>query len=198
MVSAAADETPICGLILAGGQGRRMGGVDKGLVLLQGRPLVAHVVERLQPQVSSLLINANRHEDAYRALGCPVVTDRVEGFAGPLAGLEAGLAAADAPLLATAPCDSPFLPMDLVRRLGAARAVDDADAAVVIIDGRWQPVFALLHVRVQPALADFLQRGARKVEEFYATLRTVPVAFDDEAPAFANLNTRDELAGYER
>ncbi len=175
-----------------------MGGVDKGLLLLRGRPLVAHVIERLQPQVASLLINANRHADAYRALGHDVVTDRVDGFAGPLAGLEAGLAAADAPLLATAPCDSPFLPTDLVARLAAARSTDDADAAVVSIDGRWQPVFALVHVRVQPLLAAFLQRGARKAEEFYATLRTVQVAFDDQARAFANLNTRDELAGYER
>lgn len=189
---------PICGLVLAGGQGRRMGSVDKGLVLLRGRPLVAHVIDRLSPQVASLLINANRHVDAYRALGHAVVADRVDGFAGPLAGLEAGLDAAAAPLLATVPCDSPFLPPDLVARLAAARAAADSDAAVVSIDGRLQPVFALVHVRVKPSLAAFLQRGARKAEDFYSTLRTAHVAFDDEPQAFANLNTREELASYER
>lgn len=175
-----------------------MGSIDKGLALLHGRPLVAHVIERLRPQVTSLLINANRHLDAYRALGHAVVADRVDGFAGPLAGLQAGLDASDAPLLVTVPCDSPFLPPDLVARLAAARSIDDADAAVVSIGGKLQPVFALVHTRVQPALADFLQRGARKVEEFHATLNSVHVAFDDEAQAFANLNTREELSSYER
>lgn len=198
MTTVPAPAVPVTGLVLAGGQGRRMGSVDKGLVMLHGRPLVAHVVERLRPQVASLLINANRHADAYGALGHAVVADRVDGFAGPLAGLEAGLGAADSALLATVPCDSPFLPPDLVARLVAARAADDADAAVVSIGGRLQPVFALVHARVQPSLAGFLLRGARKAEDFYALLRTVPVVFDDEAQAFANLNTREELSNYER
>lgn len=189
---------PVCGLVLAGGQGRRMGSVDKGLVLLQGRPLVAHVVERLRPQVATLLINANRNLNAYGGLGHAVVPDRIDGFAGPLAGLDTGLGAADAPLLATAPCDSPFLPSDLVARLAAARVVEDADAAVVSIGGRLQPVFALVHTRVQPQLARFLQEGGRKVEDFYASLHHVAVAFDDQPQAFVNLNTRAELARYER
>lgn len=192
---------PVTGLILAGGQGRRMGSVDKGLVLLHGRPLVSHVAGRLQPQVTRLLISANRNLDAYRALGYEVAPDRIGGFAGPLAGLDAGLqvaAAMDAPLLVTAPCDSPFLPPDLVARLAAARAADDADAAVASIDGRLQPVFALVHVRVRPQLVRFLQKGGRKAEDFHATLRHVAVAFDDQPQAFINLNTRAELQQYER
>lgn len=193
-----ASDPPVCGLVLAGGRGRRMGSVDKGLLLLQGRPLVAHVVERLRPQVATLLINANRNLDAYGSLGHAVIADRVDGFAGPLAGLDTGLGATDAPLLATAPCDSPFLPPDLVARLAAARAAADADAAVVSIGGRLQPVFALVHVRVQPLLARFLQDGGRKAEDFYATLHSVAVAFDDQPQAFVNLNTRAELQQYER
>jgi len=175
-----------------------MGSVDKGLMLLQGRPLVAHVVERLRPQVATLLINANRNLDAYRSLGHAVVPDRIDGFAGPLAGLDTGLSAADAMLLVTAPCDSPFLPSDMVARLAAARDAEDADAAVVCIGGRLQPVFALVHTRVRPLLTDFLQAGGRKAEDFYATLHSVEVAFDDQPQAFVNLNTRAELEQYER
>lgn len=188
----------ICGLVLAGGQGRRMGGIDKGLAALQGRPLAAHVIERLRPQVTSLLINANRHADAYRALGHAVVKDGIDGFAGPLAGLLAGLDASDAPLLATVPCDAPFLPPDLVARLALARATGDSDAAVARVADRLQPVFALVHGRVRPSLAEFLQCGGRRAEDFFASLRTVHVAFDDQPQAFANLNTREELATYER
>lgn len=193
---------PVYGLMLAGGRGRRMGGVDKGLVLLNGRPLAAHVVERLRPQVRRLLISANANLDAYRSLGGEVVTDRIDSYAGPLAGLDAGLHAAAladaAALLVIAPCDAPFLPPDLVARLAAARAVSDADVAVARTGARLQPVFALLHMRVRSQLALFLQGGGRKVEDFYATLRGVEVAFDDEADAFVNLNTRAELEQFER
>jgi len=122
--------TGICGLVLAGGQGRRMGGVDKGLQPLRGRPLMQHVIDRLRPQVDSVLINANQNLERYAEFGCPVVPDRVGGFAGPLAGLDAGLHATDAPMIVTVPCDSPFLPHDLVARLATARGALDADVAV--------------------------------------------------------------------
>jgi molybdenum cofactor guanylyltransferase len=131
--------TPICGLVLAGGQGRRMGGIDKGLAPFHGRPLVAHVVERLRPQVERLLISANRNIEAYTAFG-EVVTDRVADFAGPLAGLDAGLHACAAPLLVTVPCDAPFLPADLVARLAAARAAADADVAIARTGTQVHPV----------------------------------------------------------
>jgi len=181
----------ICGLVLAGGQGRRMGGVDKGLVEFRGRPFVAHVIERLRPQVDALLINANQNLEQY-------ATDRLGGFAGPLAGLDAGLHATAAPLLVTAPCDSPFLPRDLVARLAAARAQDDADLAVARTGTQPHPVFALVHTRVRPHLARFLASGERKIDLWYSTLRVVEVAFDDEPEAFININTRGEIAQFER
>src|SRR5512146_1640213 len=107
----------VTGIVLAGGQGRRMGGVDKGLQLLRGRPMVAWAIERLAPQVEEILVNANQNTEAYAKFGHRVVPDSVGGFAGPLAGLHAGLHAAAQPLAVTVPCDSPFLPLDLVARL---------------------------------------------------------------------------------
>ena len=109
----------VTGIVLAGGMGRRMGGVDKGLVPLAGRPLVAHVLERLAPQAGAIIVNANQNRDRYAAYGHPVVADEVGGFAGPLAGLHAGMTAATTPYVVTVPCDSPFLPGDLVARLAA-------------------------------------------------------------------------------
>ena len=188
----------ICGLVLAGGQGRRMGGVDKGLQPLQDRPLIQHVIDRLRPQVASVLINANQNLARYAEFGCPVVPDRVGGFAGPLAGLDAGLHATDASLIVTAPCDSPFLPHDLVTRLATARSAVDADVAVARTGSQPHPVFALVCTRVRSHLADFLARGERKIDFWYASLSVVEVAFDDEADAFANINTRAELAQHER
>lgn len=187
----------ICGLVLAGGQGRRMGGVDKGLQPLQGRPLIQHVIDRLRPQVASVLINANQNVARYTEFGCPVVPDRVGGFAGPLAGLEAGLHATDAALIVTVPCDSPFLPPDLVTRLATARSTIDADVAVARTGSQPHPVFALVCTRVRSHLADFLARGERKIDLWYASLSVVEVAFDDEADAFANINTRAELAQHD-
>jgi molybdenum cofactor guanylyltransferase len=188
--------TPICGLVLAGGQGRRMGGIDKGLASLHGRPLVAHVVERLRPQVERLLISANRNIDTYAAFG-EVVADRVADFAGPLAGLDAGLHACPTPLLVTVPCDAPFLPADLVARLAAARAAADADVAIARTGAQVHPVFALVSTRVRSQLAEFLARGERKAQAWTATLRVVEVAFDDVPEAFTNLNTRAELAQHD-
>jgi molybdopterin-guanine dinucleotide biosynthesis protein A len=188
----------ISGLVLAGGQGRRMGGVDKGLQPMLGRPLIQHVIERLRPQVGSVLVNANQNVERYAEFGCPIVPDRIGGFAGPLAGLDAGLHATDAALMVTVPCDSPFLPHDLVERLTAARRETDADIAVARTGSQPHPVFALVCTRVRPHLAEFLARGERKIDLWYATLAVVEVAFDDEADAFANINTRAELAQHDR
>lgn len=189
---------PVLGVVLAGGLSRRMGNIDKGLVPLQGRPLVAHVVERLRPQVDAVLINANRNLDDYAATGCRVVPDRIAGYAGPLAGLDAGLHAGDASLVVTVPCDSPFLPLDLVARLRAARDAIDADVAVPKTGDWQQPVFALVHVRVRDHLEQFLARGERKFDRWYSTLRVAEVAFDDQPQAFVNINTREELQQHER
>ena len=187
----------ITGLVLAGGLGRRMGGVDKGLVELDGKPMVAHVLTRLVPQVDSVLINANQNIDRYAAFGKPVVPDRIEGFAGPLAGLHAGLSAASTPLLVTVPCDSPFLPLDLVERLRAALDAAQAQLAVPRTGDLAQPVFSMVPREVLEDLAQFLAGGGRKIDAWYARLKVIEVAFDDEAEAFANINTREELSGFQ-
>lgn len=189
----AAARAPITGVILAGGQGSRMGGVDKGLVALRGRPMVDWVIERLRPQVDALLINANQNTERYAAFGHPVFPDDIAGFAGPLAGLHAALARATTPLVATAPCDSPFLPADLVNRLHAALIADDAQLAVAHTFAQAHPVFCLCRRDVLPHLADFLAGGGRKIDRWYASLRVVAVQFDDQEEAFRNINTRDEL-----
>ena len=186
--------TAITGVVFAGGQGRRMGGVDKGLVALDGRPLVAHVVERLAPQVGALVINANQNRDRYAAFGYPVVADVVPDFAGPLAGLHAGIAAAATPYIVTSPCDSPFLPLDLVGRLAAAFDAQPIDVAVARTFDQPHPVFSLVRADVRAHLEAFLHGGGRKIDAWYATLAVVEVAFDDEADAFRNINTAAELA----
>ena len=183
----------ITGVVLAGGQGRRMGTVDKGLVLLRGRPMVQHVLERLTPQVGEILINANQHVAEYAALGHRVIPDAIGGFAGPLAGLHVALTHAAHPTVATVPCDSPFLPADLVSRLRAALDAGATELAVARTFDQPHPVFALVRKRVLPHLTRFLEGGGRKIDAWYATLATVEVAFDDEADAFRNINTTDEL-----
>ena len=186
--------TDITGVVFAGGQGRRMGGVDKGLVELDGRALVAHVIERLAPQVGELVINANQNRDRYAAFGYPVVADVIPDFAGPLAGLHAAMAAATTPYVVTSPCDSPFLPADLVARLALALAATPLDLAVARTFDQPHPVFSLVRTDVRPHLEAFLRGGGRKIDAWYATLRVADARFDDEADAFRNINTAAELA----
>lgn len=188
----------ITGVILAGGQGRRMGGIDKGLRELRGKPMIAWVLERLAPQVDEVLINANRNRDVYAGFGHCVITDRIGGYAGPLAGLHCALSVASHPLVATVPCDSPFLPFDLVARLHAALQEQQAQLAVARTGNQPHPVFCLCQRDVLPHLTRFLADGGRKIDAWYATLRVIEVAFDDEAEAFSNINTREELAAFER
>ncbi len=191
------SDNKITGVILAGGLGRRMGGIDKGLQELRGRPLVHWVVERLAPQVDELLINANQNGKRYATFGHRVVPDQIPDFAGPLAGLHAALSAAAHPLVATAPCDSPFLPADLVSRLFSALTATGADLAVARTFDQPHPVFCLCRRDVLPHLTEFLAGGGRKIDRWYATLKVVEVAFDDEADAFENINTREELGRFE-
>ncbi len=186
----------ITGLILAGGQGRRMGGVDKGLEPLHGRALTAWVLERLRPQVAGVLINANQNLERYAEFGVPVICDRVDGFAGPLAGLHAGLTAAATQYVVTVPCDSPFLPADLVARLYAGLAGARAQLAVAKTGDQAHPVFALCRRDVLAGLGAFLESGGRKIDAWYAALGVAEVRFDDEAEAFANINTREELSAF--
>jgi molybdenum cofactor guanylyltransferase len=181
----------ITGLLLAGGQGRRMGGIDKGLQPLRGKPMAQWALERLAPQVDEVLINCNQNLEAYARFGHRLVPDEIGGFAGPLAGLHAGLNAASTPLVVTVPCDSPFLPADLVSRL--KNRLGDNDLAVAKTGDQAHPVFSLVRRQVAPNLEAFLRSGGRKIDAWYASLRTIEVSFDDEADAFRNINTLEEL-----
>ncbi|MGF6369506.1 molybdopterin-guanine dinucleotide biosynthesis protein A [Paraburkholderia sp. RAU6.4a] len=196
----------ITGLVLAGGRGTRMGGVDKGLQPLHGEPLAAHVLRRLAPQTGPLMISANRHPDTYAALGAPyratLVADTLPDFPGPLAGMLAGLRAAGTAYLLSAPCDSPWLPANLAARLADALDANHADIATVATvdtggETSLHPVFALMRTAVADDLAAFLASGERKVRAWYARHKTVEVVFADER-AFYNANSLQELADLER
>jgi molybdopterin-guanine dinucleotide biosynthesis protein A len=196
----------ITGVLLAGGRGTRMGGLDKGLQPLHGEALASHVLKRLAPQTGALLISANRHPEVYAALGAPfgatVVPDTVPGFPGPLAGLLAGLRAARTEIVLSAPCDTPALPADLGARLAQALEANQADIATVATTDAHghasiHPVFALLRTTLADDLSAFLEAGERKVRAWYARHRTVEVAFADER-AFYNINSLQELADLER
>lgn len=184
----------ITGVVLAGGQGRRMGSVDKGLREFRGRPLAAWAIERLAPQVDELLVSANRNADIYAGFGYPVLGDIVAGYAGPLAGLHAALTHATRPLVATVPCDSPFLPADLIARLAAGLAESGAAIAIARTGSQPHPVFCLCRRELLPGLAAYLEGGERRFETWFRAQHAVEVAFDDEAEAFVNINTSDELS----
>ena len=186
----------VTGLILAGGQGTRMGSVDKGLQTLAGQPMVQHVIQRLQPQVQQLHINANQNQAVYAEWGFPVWADAMPDFAGPLAGLQTGLMHCTTPYLVTVPCDSPYLPLDLVARLAQALQAQEADLAVAVtgvgVQRQPHPVFCLAKASLLPHLTQYLESGGRKMGAWHATLRVATVHFEDEA-AFRNINTLDEL-----
>ena len=187
----------VTGLILAGGKGSRMGGVDKGLQSFRGRRLIDHVYERLAPQVGGVLINANQNHDEYKTFGVRVVSDAIGGFAGPLAGLHAGLSVSKRPFLVSVPCDSPFLPVDLVERLYNRLDETGAELAVAKTGEQPHPVFCLLRRKLVDHLYDFLKGGGRKIDAWYSTLNVTEVGFDDEAEAFSNINTLEELSSFE-
>jgi molybdopterin-guanine dinucleotide biosynthesis protein A len=181
----------VSGIVLAGGLGRRMGGVDKGLQALRGKPMVEWVLARLAPQVAEIIINANQNTATYGKFGHRVVGDEISGFAGPLAGLHAGLKAATHPLVVTVPCDSPFLPADLVFRL--QQELKENDLAVAKTGDQAHPVFALVRKTLLKNLEAFLTDGGRKIDAWYGSLKYVEVRFDDQPDAFRNINTREEL-----
>lgn len=195
----------ITGLILAGGRGSRMGHVDKGLQPFRGKSMAAHVIERLAPQVSAIAINANQNLEQYAAFGVPVWPDDLQGFEGPMAGLETGLRRCTTDYLVTAPCDSPFLPLDLVERLSAALEANGADLALAETEepddsGEMRvqphPVFALVKRSALPHLANFLATGGRRMDGWYGAIKVVRVRFDD-ASTFRNINTLRELQQFE-
>ena len=199
----------VTGLILAGGRGSRMGGVDKGLQKFQGMPLTLTALMRLQPQCAEVMINANRNLGAYDSFGVPVWPDGLSDFAGPLAGFLVGLEHCETPFLLTVPCDSPRFPLDLAERLGLALQKESAEIAMAVgaetdeqgqTSWRTQPVFCLLRASLLESLVRYTQGGGRKIDAWTAQHRTVTVAFDqpsDDPLAFANVNTLAELHALE-
>ncbi|MBC7955074.1 MAG: molybdenum cofactor guanylyltransferase MobA [Cytophagales bacterium] len=185
----------ITGLILAGGQGSRLGGVDKGLQDFAGQPLARHALQRLAPQVGHVMISANRNLDVYRSLGVPVWPDAPSstGYEGPLAGFLAGLQHCETPYLVTVPCDCPHFPVDLVKALAKA----DAEIAIAATrhgnETKLEPAFCLMKRELADSLLRYLQTGQRKIERWTAQHRRAEVVFDDVA-AFFNINTPDDLA----
>jgi molybdopterin-guanine dinucleotide biosynthesis protein A len=170
-----------------------MGGVDKGLQLLEGRTLVEWTLDRLRTQVDEVLISANRNRDAYARFGDRVLADEVGEYAGPLAGLHAGFTHAHCELVASVPCDAPFLPADLVARLAAPLASSSIDVAVARTGTRTHPVVCVARRRLLPHLTAFLDAGGRKFGAWYATLNVAEVTFDDCPEAFTNINTPADL-----
>jgi molybdopterin-guanine dinucleotide biosynthesis protein A len=199
----------ITGLILAGGRGSRMGGVDKGLQNFNGIPLALHTLMRLGPQVESVMVNANRNLSAYESFGASVWPDASADFAGPLSGFLVGLERAETPYVLTVPCDTPRLPLDLAERLAQALVREDADIAMAAAPEtddqgdtqvRTQPVFCLLKIELSESLVKFTHSGGRKIDAWTAQHKTVVVPFDaegDDPLAFANVNTLTELQALE-
>jgi len=192
----------ITGLILAGGRAQRMGGIDKGLIPFQGKPLIEAAISRLKPQVSTILINANRSITKYSHYGYPVLMDETPDFSGPLAGFSVGLKHCNTPYLLTSPCDSPLLPTDLAEKM--ASKLEDGNLELVFAsskedDGKiWsQPVFCLMRRDLQDSLNIFLSKGDLKIDRWFKELRSGTVVFES-ALAFANVNTPEELAALEK
>ncbi len=184
----------ITGVILAGGQARRMGGVDKGLVPFAGRPLVEWVIEALRPQVGALLINANRNTERYAGYGLEVIADLEPGFQGPLAGIRSAMQAARTPWIVILPCDGPCPAPDLVQRLSLALHDQDAELAVACDGARMQPVHALLPVSLAASLDAFLAGGERKVDLWYARHRLALADLSDRPDCFFNINRPGDSA----
>ena len=187
----------ISSIILSGGRASRMSGVDKGLVQLQQKPLIAHVIARLNPQVDEIFINANREIVQYQAFALPVLQDEIAEFIGPLAGFSLGLQHAKHEYVLTVPCDSPLLPLDLAQRLYSSMAASRMDIAVASSAGNTHPVFCLMKKSVLPSLQAFIDAGERKVSTWQKSQQYIEVDFSDCDEAFTNLNTFEDLSALE-
>ena len=186
----------ITAVILAGGQGSRLGGVDKGLIQLRQMSLVQHVINRIKPQVVEIIISANRNLDVYTNLGYPVYTDEISDFAGPLAGILKALQHCQSEWLLTVPADSPFIANNLAQRL--IQSIEDNKIAIAHDGERLQPTVSLIHKSLENSLKDFLQKGERKTRVWMQQQPHTIVDFSDQADAFSNINTQDELNNAEK
>ena len=183
--------------ILAGGQGRRFGGQDKGLVMVSGRPLIEHILEQVAPQTSDIVINANRNQALYAGYGYPVVEDILPDYQGPLAGFASLMQQLNSDFVLTLPCDAPRVPKDYLTRMQNAQLASNADIVVASDGQRLQPVHALIATRLLPSLKAFLEQGERKIDRWYAEHTMVSVDFSDQPEAFHNLNTEAQKQQHE-
>ncbi|BAO44945.1 molybdenum cofactor guanylyltransferase MobA [Thiolapillus brandeum] len=187
------NKQDITAMILAGGRGTRMGGRDKGLVPLGNRPMIAHVLQAIRPQVGNLIINANRNLSRYADFGFPVISDELEGFQGPLAGILAGLQSVPTPWMLCIPCDVPGIPHDLVARLILAQEEQQADMAVVHDGDRLQPAFALIPTTLTRDLETCLNRGERQLRQWCMSHHPALADYSDAPQHFININDHKEL-----
>jgi molybdenum cofactor guanylyltransferase len=187
----------ITGIILAGGQARRMNGQDKGLVQLNKKPMIEYVLNSMKPQVGTIIINANRNQTVYEEYGFPGVADQFEGYCGPLAGMASGLHAATTPFIVTAPCDSPLIPDNLVQKLYSILQDEDAEICTAHAGGRLQPVFTLMKTDVLSSMLEFLNNGERKIDKWFEKHRLAIADFSDQPDTFINVNSVEELKALE-
>ncbi len=188
----------ITGVALAGGQARRMGGVDKGLLKLNNKAMIEYVLDALKSQVNYVVINANRNHDIYEKYGYPIVSDELEGFCGPLAGFASAMKVIDTEFMLTVPCDSPFVPEDLVVRLYSKLQGQNADISVAHSGDRLQPVFSLIKKELNDSVSDYLSKGGRKIDRWFEQHKMVVTDFSDKPETFLNINTPDDMAGIEK
>ncbi len=183
----------VTGVILAGGMGRRMDGVDKGLVMLKESEMIAWVINTLQPNVDEVIINANRNLPDYEKFGVKVVADSLEGYQGPLAGFEAGMAAATTGWVYTCPCDSPMQSPDLLPHMSSCVFAEGAEIGVAFDGERTHPVFSMVRTDLLSSLRDYLQSGERKIDRWFDQHKLLTVDCRNYAASFTNINTVEEL-----
>lgn len=188
----------VTGVILAGGQARRMGGIDKGLIRVAGRPMIEFIIDAFRPQVATLLINANRNREHYEKYGFSVIADELAGFNGPLAGMASCMRVAETEYIATLPCDSPYVPDNLVARLYRNMVEHEADISVAHNGDRLQPVYSLMKCSLLDSLLDYLDSGERKIDRWYVRHRMTETDFSDVPETFINANTPEDIADIEK
>ena len=192
------DKNNISAVILAGGKGRRLQGQDKGLVIYKGKPLIEHVIERIQPQVGNIIINANRNHHAYAKYGYEIMSDEMSDFQGPLAGFATAMKIVKTDYIMTLPCDGPTPPRDLVARLSSALVAYGEDASnciAVAHDGEWlQAVHALIPIALINSLEKFLATNDRKIDRWYQQHNLIKVDFSDQPDSFFNINKKEQLS----
>jgi len=187
----------ITAIILAGGQARRMGGQDKGLIQLAQKPMIEYVLNAIEPQVGTIIINANRNQAIYEKYGFPVVADQIGGYCGPLAGMASGLQISKTPFIVTAPCDSPLIPDNLVHKLYSTLQQENADICTAYANERLQPVFTLMKTKLLSSMLDFLNNGERKIDRWFEKHHLAIADFSDQAETFININSEEELVAIE-